>query len=292
MSKKKAAKKKQAAPRKAVVKKKPPPGFEKKADPKKAVRKKTPRNRSIPSASAETRTPWRFEPVVFFEGQTLITSSAALDDLPEPYQRVLTSEHRAAMADEPAYFNRLAAECRLADMKRWLQALAQADAWELHLTVASLSDGSPMTEAGIKAIRGGHWRHPLVRLRDPAAKAQQSPAATQGMFDLIAGTYHEPFAAGGLTHNSLNLVGDDFRPPVLVRDPSSVTVVFRDGAGDVLLAEGDRGVWHLHETNAFVDAGPLEDVLNGYFRMLVDGVDWFGDLYQLWRQQNPSKQDS
>lgn len=235
---------------------------------------------------------WRIEPLELDDGSTLIATSAeVLDSLPEPHARVLTPEHRVAMADPRGYFSGLASQSTLPGLKRWLEWLARAESWELHLTTASYGSHS-QHESGIVPIWQGHRSTPLVRLRQPGHNVD--PESLRCLYELIWGTYSAPFEAGGIEKpwGAFSLGEIELRPPILVADPSSVIPFFNNGCGDLLLAEGGRAIWFLHETSAFVDQGPLLDVVNAYFHALVDGTSWgLPDPYETWRRRNPGLSD-
>lgn len=234
---------------------------------------------------------WTIKPSELCEGGTLVTTSVGdLDKLPERYAAALTPEHRVAMANPTAYFKGLAAKCSIPGLKGYLDWLAQAHGWELHLTSGAFGC-HVQTDAGICPVWRDRYCNTKVRLRNPEDD-NQVPPALQGVFQLIRGTYYAPFEAGGIELRRRKLAHDyELLPPVLVRDPSSVDC-FYNMDGDLLIADGDRAIWFLHESNGFVDYGLVQDVLNRYFRSCVDGSQWeLGDPYEMWRQQNPGRDD-
>jgi hypothetical protein len=241
---------------------------------------------------------WRIEPMSPYicdgddAGTLVVEPGTRLDALPAPYADLVTPEHRAAMDAPAQYFGQLATESRLPELGNWLRSLATADAWELHLSWIPPPDGGQ--EAGVRAYRNGEPLGFCVRLRTPGAW-ELFPDALRHVYSVVNGTYQEPFFAGGIfahEDSPLSLDGHDLLPPVLLQDPAHLYQFYSNGTGDALLADGDRAVWFLHETNGTLDIGPLDEVVNAYFKSDLDGSSWpihNFNPYKLWRDRNPGR---
>jgi hypothetical protein len=216
--------------------------------------------------------PWTVEENWWGGESLFIPFGVDLDLIPSPHQELMTPQHREAFARPDSYFVSLAERAALPGMRRWLMTIAEAGAYELHVHHTFEFHG--MSQVSLVVPRKG--RRPASVQLASGRDTAHLPNPLNNLYQLIDGDRTGFAEAGGIESIDYrtNLEGMLKHPDDTPLTSRMALVFYKSGGGDLLIADDGRAIAWLHENLEVYVAGPLEEVVDSYFRCNATGEEW------------------
>ncbi|MDX1946687.1 MAG: hypothetical protein SFU86_14900 [Pirellulaceae bacterium] len=215
-------------------------------------------------------------------GDTVIVyPKDALARVPASHTELLTSPVREAFLDPAAYFRRIAARCRIASMRQWLEQLVRKNRWELRLH----TNGHDCP--GIAAFAFHAPSITTAEIAPPRAESLERnfPAEIVEFYSLVDWVHWSIYGgAGGIERGGAQTAIGDFGQPCVGAkiDIEQTNLLGSTGGGDMFIYTADgRGGMLCHENLHVHLIGTIGETLEWMFQELLENREPEFD-YNAW----------
>ena len=227
-------------------------------------------------------TSWKILPNGLGGESLYISSGADISGIPSSFQKIITDEHAAILANPSDYLSSLAKRSRLAGMQQWFTTMANANRCGLIIHTAVMPTGNVQTAIAIRGLLPSPKGYSDF-LMASGLPVDHFPDALKSVYELIDGTSEAGgFASGGLDYpHNFDFSDYPLDDTSHLLNLDNALVFYTTDCGDVLCADGNKVFWFRHEDCRFIQVGDLEEIVASYFTSDLAGSEWVPDPYDI-----------